>query len=215
MQNLIDVLLILFLYFLFGLAHSVLSLKKVKSFIKEKSGNLIAFYRLGYNIISLVLLALILIFAPRPDVIIYDLQSPFDFIILIPQFLGLIGFFWSFNYFCVSEFIGLSQIKRWLKNEYDVEDLDEKTTLNIRGPYKYVRHPIYFFSILFLISRPTMDLFYLISIISAIVYFYVGSIYEERKLVEEYGELYTQYQSFVPRILPLKIFKPYNIEKST
>lgn len=212
MQYFIDVFLILFLYFLFGCAHSVLSLKKVKSYIKEKLGNFIAFYRLGYNIISVVLLGLILIYAPRPDAIIYDLQSPYDFIILIPQILGLIGFFWSFNYFCVSEFIGISQIKRWLRNEYDVEDLDEKTTLNIRGPYKYVRHPIYFFSILFLISRPTMDLFYLITFICAVIYFYIGSIYEERKLVDEYGDLYTQYQAFVPRLLPLKIFKPYNIK---
>jgi len=57
-------------------------------------------------------------------------------------------------------------------------------------------------------------LFYLISIICAMVYFYIGSIYEEKKLVERYGELYIQYQSFVPRILPLKIFKPYKVDKN-
>jgi len=214
MQIYIDVLLILFLYFLFGYIHSVLSSKKIKNLIKNKFGNLIAFYRLSFNIISIFLLFLILKYAPHPDIIIYDLQNPYDFIILIPQFLGLIGFIWSFNYLCASEIIGLGQIKRWFRNEYDVDDLDEKTTLNIRGPFKFVRHPIYFFSMLFLISRPTMDLFYLITFICAAIYFYIGSIYEEKKLVELYGDLYTQYQSFVPRILPLKIFTPYNIEKT-
>ncbi len=214
MQIYFDVFLIIFLYFLFGYSHTILSSKKIKNFIKEKFGNLIAFYRLSYNIISIFLLVLILKYAPHPDITIYDLQSPYDFLILIPQFLGLIGFFWSLNYLCVSELIGIRQIKRWFRNEYDIEDLDEKTTLNIRGPYKFVRHPIYFFSILFLISRPTMDLFYLITFVCAVIYFYIGSIYEERKLVDEYGELYTQYQSIVPRILPLKIFKPYKIEKS-
>ena len=214
MQIYFDVFLIFFLYFIFGYIHSILSSKEIKNFIKKKFGNLIAFYRLSFNIISILLLFLILKYAPRPDVTLYDLQNPYDFLILIPQFLGLIGFFWSFNYLCASEIIGLGQIKRWLKNEYDVDDLDEKTTLNIRGPFKFVRHPVYFFSILFLISRPTMDLFYLITFICAVIYFYIGSIYEERKLVEQYGDLYTQYQSLVPRILPLKIFTPYNIEKT-
>ncbi|MCH8326305.1 MAG: isoprenylcysteine carboxylmethyltransferase family protein [Bacteroidetes bacterium] len=157
---------------------------------------------------------LIFNYAPHPDITIYDLQNPYDFLILIPQLLGLVGFFWSFNYLCASEIIGIGQIKRWLRNEYDMEDLDEKTTLNIRGPFRYVRHPVYFFSILFLISRPTMDLFYLITFICAVIYFYIGSIYEERKLVEEYGDLYTQYQAMVPRILPLKIFNPYKIKET-
>lgn len=214
MQIFVDIFLIFILYFLFGYTHTFLSSKKIKNFIKDKFGNLIAFYRLSFNIISILLLALILKYAPRPDIIIYDLQNPYDLLILIPQFLGLIGFFWSFKYLCASELIGIGQIKRWLRNEYDVEDLDERTTLNIRGPFKFVRHPIYFFSILFLISKPTMDLFYLITFICAVIYFYVGSIYEEKKLVDEYGKLYTQYQSNVPRILPLKIFKPYKIEKT-
>ena len=214
MQIYFDVFLIFFLYFIFGYIHSILSSKEIKNFIKKKFGNLIAFYRLSFNIISILLLALILKYAPHPDITIYDLQNPYDLLILILQFLGFIGFFWSFKYLCVSEIVGIGQIKRWLRNEYDVEELDEKTTLNIRGPYKFVRHPIYFFSILFLAARPTMDLFYLITFICAVIYFYIGSIYEERKLVNEYGELYTQYQSIVPRILPLKIFKPYKIDKT-
>ncbi|PJA99889.1 MAG: hypothetical protein CO128_02085 [Ignavibacteriales bacterium CG_4_9_14_3_um_filter_30_11] len=214
MNLILDVSLIIFLYILFGLSHSFLSSKKVKELVVEKFGNLIAFYRLFYNILSVLFLLIIFEIAPHPDVTIYDLKSPYDFIILIPQFLGLIGFFWCFNYLCVSEVIGLAQIKRWLNNEYEEDELDEKTTLNINGPYKFIRHPIYFFSIIFLIARPTMDLFYLISIICAMVYFYIGSIYEEKKLVERYGELYIQYQSFVPRILPLKIFKPYKVDKN-
>ena len=214
MQIFVDVFLLLTLYFLFGYTHTFLSSKKNKYFIKNKFGNLIAFYRLFFNIISILFLVLIFNYAPHPDITIYDLQNPYDFLILIPQLLGLVGFFWSFNYLCASEIIGIGQIKRWLRNEYDMEDLDEKTTLNIRGPFRYVRHPVYFFSILFLISRPTMDLFYLITFICAVIYFYIGSIYEERKLVEEYGDLYTQYQAMVPRILPLKIFNPYKIKET-
>ena len=214
MKLILDLCLILILYFIYAFLHTYLSSNKTKNFIREKFGNLIAFYRLFFNLISILFLLIIFEIAPHPDITIFDLKSPYDFIILLPQFFGLIGFFWCFNYLCVSEVIGLAQIKRWLNNEYEEDELDEKTTLNINGPYKFVRHPIYFFSIIFLIARPTMDLFYLISVICAMVYFYIGSIYEEKKLVERYGELYTQYQSFVPRIIPLKIFKPYKVDKN-
>ena len=124
MKLVLDVSLIFILYILFGFSHTFLSSNKTKIFIIEKFGNLIAFYRLFYNIFSILLLLIIFEIAPRPDVIIYDLKSPFDFIILFPQFLGLIGFFWCFNYLCISEIIGFAQIKRWVNNEYEADELD-------------------------------------------------------------------------------------------
>jgi protein-S-isoprenylcysteine O-methyltransferase Ste14 len=41
--------------------------------------------------------------------------------------------------------------------------------------------------------------------ICVIVYFYTGSIYEERKLIEIFGDEYIEYQKRVSRILPVKI----------
>jgi len=38
---------------------------------------------------------------------------------------------------------GITQIKRYYRNEYNIEDLDEKPTLNTTGAFKIVRHPIY------------------------------------------------------------------------
>jgi protein-S-isoprenylcysteine O-methyltransferase Ste14 len=34
------------------------------------------------------------------------------------------------------------------------------------------------------------------------VYFWIGSIFEERKLVREFGDTYRDYQRRVPRLLP-------------
>jgi protein-S-isoprenylcysteine O-methyltransferase Ste14 len=34
------------------------------------------------------------------------------------------------------------------------------------------------------------------------VYFWIGSIFEERKLVREFGDAYRDYQHRVPRLLP-------------
>jgi protein-S-isoprenylcysteine O-methyltransferase Ste14 len=111
---------------------------------------------------------------------------------------------WSFKYISFKEFIGLNQIDRYLKNEYSDNELDENYTLRIEGPYKYSRHPIYFFSIIFLMFRAEMNLFYLTLFISFTAYFYIGSYYEEKKMIRLFGDDFRNYQKKVPRIFPIK-----------
>ncbi len=204
-----DVLLIIFLFSLFACTHSLLASDKIKTIFKEKFGELIAFYRLIYNLFALGCLYLIYEISPKPHLIIYDLQNPYDVIILIPQFISLAGIFWTFRYICFREFLGLEQVKRFIQKKYTT-DLDEEFTLQIEGPYRYTRHPFYFFSITFLLFRPVMDLFYLTFFVSVVVYFYIGSYYEEKKLVRLFGKIYENYRNEVPRIFPVRFFKPYN-----
>lgn len=204
-----DVLIIFTLFILFGYSHSFLASRKVKQKAATRFGEAMAFYRLTYNIISLITLIVLYEIVPKPDPVIYDLANPYDILILIPQFLALAGFIYSLRYFCVKEFLGINQIKRWYNNNYLVNELDEQLTLRIDGPYKYSRHPVYFFSIMFLLFRPTMDLFYATIFICFVIYFYIGSVYEEKKLVEVFGDEYKIYREKVPRIFPVKIFKPY------
>jgi protein-S-isoprenylcysteine O-methyltransferase Ste14 len=87
--------------------------------------------------------------------------------------------------------------------KYSENVFDENLTLKIEGPYKVVRHPLYLFTIIFLTLRPTMDLFYLIFLIFLIAYFYIGSFYEENKLVSVFGDQYRIYQKTVPRLFPI------------
>lgn len=193
----------------FGFSHSFLASVKVKNCVKDNYPRLLPFYRFIYNIISFIILFLFFIYLPQPDITIYDLIKPYDFIILVFQILSFLGLIWTFRYFSYKEFLGISQIARWHQKSYNLNDLDEQMTLKIKGPYKYMRHPVYFFSILFLVFRPYMDLTYLVLVIGAVVYFYVGSYYEEKKLIKIFGEKYRDYQKSVPRILPLKPFNPY------
>lgn len=209
MNLVLDVIIIIALFAIFGYTHSLLASEKVKIQFKKIFGDLIAFYRLLYNLFGLLSLYFIYEFSPKPHIIIYDLPTPYDLIMLIPQFLSLAGVFWAFKYICLKEFIGLSQIKRFFEKKYTTE-LDEEFTLRIEGPYKYSRHPIYFFSITFLLFRPVMDLFYLTFFICIVAYFYIGSYYEEKKLVRQFGKVYENYKKEVPRIFPVKFLKPYN-----
>lgn len=202
-----DVIIIILGFTLFAVSHSILASFKVKKIIAEKFNNYMAFYRLLYNIIAVISIVLLIWLVPKPDLIIYDLNYPYDIIILIPQFLSLTGIIWSLRYISTGEFSGIEQIKRWFKNQYDLNELDEKMTLVIEGPYKYMRHPILFFSGMFLIFRPVMGLFYLTCLICIILYIYIGSFYEEKRLIEKFGERYIKYQKEVPRFFPLKFFR--------
>ncbi len=201
----LNVILIIFLFSLFGVLHSFLASNSVKKKLSAQFGNFIAFYRIIYVVVSMLLFYAMYVIIPDNFVIVYDLKPPLDIIILIPQFLGLIGFLWTLKYFCVKEFMGINQIIRWRNHEYDNNELDEHLTLRIAGPYKYSRHPLYLFSIAILLFRPEMDLNYLTFLVCIIVYFYVGSFYEEKKLVERFGDEYENYRKRVPRILPIKL----------
>ena len=205
MNYVFDVIVLVFLFALYGFIHSVVASEKVKVYFKKIFGKLIAFYRLLYNVFALVGLYFIWELALHPSLQIYKLPSPYDYLVLIPQLISLAGVIWCFKYICFKEFIGLNQIDRYLKNEYSDTVLDENYTLRIEGPYKYSRHPIYFFSIIFLLFRAEMTLFYLTMFISFTAYFYIGSYYEEKKMVRLFGDDYRSYQRKVPRIFPFKI----------
>jgi protein-S-isoprenylcysteine O-methyltransferase Ste14 len=200
-----DILLIILAFALFGFLHSYLASYGFKKKLAKEAGTYIAFYRIIYNLTAIFFFYLMYELLPRPDMIVYDLPTPWDFVVLIPQFVSLAGIIWTIKYFSSMEFLGINQAVRWFKGEYKTEELDERLTLRIEGPYKYSRHPLYLFTILFLLFRPVMDIFYLTFFLCIVVYFYIGSFYEEKKIIETFGEEYLVYSKSVPRIFPLKL----------
>jgi len=202
----VDVFIIVLLFLLFAFSHTWLASLKIKKNFAERMGSKIAFYRLFYNLSSLLLFAFFYFVSPKPDIIVYDLHYPFDIITFAFQFLSFIGLIWAVKGTDLKEFIGYAQFQRYLKGNYNISDLDEKQIFRKEGAFKLVRHPIYLFSILFLGLRPTMDLFYLVMFICITIYFYVGSIYEEKKLIEIFGDDYKKYQQSVPRLIPFGKF---------
>lgn len=198
----LEISAIVFLFFLFAASHTFFASRKIKIRLSQNIGSKIAFYRLFYNLSSLLFFFVFYELSPKPDVIVYDLHYPYDIVTFALQVLSLFGLLWAVRPISIKDFIGISQIEKYFKGDYDSSELDEKLTLKIEGAFKFVRHPIYFFSILFLMFRPSMDLFYLTTLICVIIYFYIGSIYEEKKLVEVFGNDYLNYQQNVPRLIP-------------
>jgi len=75
----------------------------------------------------------------------------------------------------------------------------------IKGPYRWVRHPLYFFAILLFWSCPVLTADRLLFNILWTTWVVLATVLEERDLVAQFGDSYSQYQNEVPMILPWRI----------
>ncbi len=72
-----------------------------------------------------------------------------------------------------------------------------------RGPYCYVRHPLYLFSILPIWSAPRFSTDQLLFNVLWTIWIIVGTRLEERDLLRDFGQTYRECQLSVPMLLPL------------
>jgi protein-S-isoprenylcysteine O-methyltransferase Ste14 len=70
------------------------------------------------------------------------------------------------------------------------------------GLYRMVRHPLYTFSLLILWLSPSMTVNSFVVYIALTTYVLIGIIFEERKLLREYGNDYANYKLTTPMLLP-------------
>jgi protein-S-isoprenylcysteine O-methyltransferase Ste14 len=77
--------------------------------------------------------------------------------------------------------------------------------LTAKGPYRWVRHPLYFFMLLMIWSSPNLTMDRLLFNILWTVWIVIGTTLEERDLVYDFGQPYRDYQVQVPMIVPYKV----------
>ena len=161
-------------------------------------------YRLLYNLLAVVSLLPVLIAGSMvlPHTILWELSWPLNWLFVAIQLLGLSGLLVSLWQTDIMRFAGLGQFVRYLRGKVDV---NPEPVLITGGAYKLVRHPLYFFSLLVLWFVPTMTVSLLLFNVAATIYFWVGSGYEERRLLAVFGEQYDTYRKRVPRLLPVKL----------
>jgi protein-S-isoprenylcysteine O-methyltransferase Ste14 len=112
-------------------------------------------------------------------------------------FLAIAGFFWgelSLDFF---DPFGLKPI---LPDRLAVPP--QPQVLVRRGPYRWVRHPLYFFVIVLIWSCPDLTADRLLFNLLWTGWIIVGALLEERDLVKTFGQAYRDYQQQVPMLLP-------------
>ncbi len=184
----------------YGAIHSLtasMQLKKAATKIFGEPGRL--YYRLAYVALSLITtplyMALVLLL---PDARIYRIPAPWIYLTLFIQLLALAGVALSFRGTGAVSFLGLDSL-------FPKPALPTKNALMTTGFYKYSRHPIYFFSLVFLWLMPWMSWNVLAFAIGVTVYTLIGSRFEERKLIGEFGQPYIDYRKVTPWIIPIKL----------
>ena len=198
-------ILVLSLFFIFyAVVHSLLASLTAKNWLRRVIGPSVdRWYRLIYNVVAVVtFLPLFPLLALLPDQTLYIVPPPWRTLMLAGQFLALAGLGLAFLQTDPLHFLGLSQLR--------TRQAPENGQLVVNGFYYWVRHPLYFFSMLFLWLTPMMTVNLLVTYLLITLYFYIGSIYEERRLLREYGQAYQEYQRCVPRLIPWRgrCYKP-------
>ena len=183
---------------LFGLQHSAMARRGFKT-VWTRILVPPAVERSTYVLASSACLIVLFIFwQPLPSVI-WSVQNELLGKLLIA--ISLIGFglllvaSFLINHF---ELFGLQQVYLHAKGA-QAKPIAFKTV----GLYKLVRHPIYVGFLIFAWVTPVMTVGHLLFAVGNLIYVLIGMRLEERDLVREFGDTYTQYQERVRGLVPI------------
>ena len=171
-------------FILFAVAHSLFATDWAKNVLH---GDGRKGYRLSYNIASLLIFGWVMS-AYRNSEVLYFVPGVWSLLMYLLQVVVAMILVSCLRQTGVGDFIGVTN--------------NVTNSFTNRGWYSVVRHPLYFFSVLFMVLNPVMTDQWLMLTIMSIVYFIIGSLIEEKRLVVEFGEAYRQYRRQVPFIIP-------------
>jgi protein-S-isoprenylcysteine O-methyltransferase Ste14 len=159
-----------------------------------------AYHRLLFTLYSAAATAAVLLFVRSlPDLSLYRIDGWVRFLFHGVQFLGAGLLLWT--PWDLKEFVGLRQWGRYRKGEGEAQGRDHPLFTG-RG-YGLVRHPLYLGCSLLLAFHPVQTRNGVATAAAVIAYFYIGTFFEERRLVRAFGEAYREYQRRVPRFFPI------------
>lgn len=179
------------------IVHSLLASLSLKQLLANKLPRLMPAYRLLFNLLALItlLLPLWLLYQYQGEPL-WQWQGFEKWISNALRFGAVFAFVWTLKYYDGSEILGLRQFNA---GERSVEDQER---FHISPFHRFVRHPWYFFSLVF-IWAGDMEPAWLLSAVMLSLYFIIGSRLEERKLRTYHGEIYARYTHAVPGLAPL------------
>ena len=181
-------------WLLFGLLHSILAADRVKEPAKLFLKRGYRFYRIGYSLFATGTLIAVMYYHFTCAALLLWQPSfwekiPAGILVMAGLIIMLL---------CTKKyFLDLSGIDALLEKK-------REPVLQLDGMHMYVRHPLYFGTLLFVWA---LFFYYpyannLVSCVCITVYTLIGTWFEEKKLVVEYGDAYRQYQKKVAALVP-------------
>ena len=194
-------LIILFAVFVYGFVHSLLASLGAKQRARDWFGpGADRWYRLAYNFHGAVtFLPVLALVAALPDRPLYSVSFPWAYPMIAGQLAAVIALVVGVRQTGVWTFLG---IRQFLETGQVPDQSSEPPRLATSGLYRWVRHPLYTAGLVFIWLTPVMTGNLLALNIGITIYLVVGALYEERKLVKEFGEDYLRYRERTPMLVP-------------
>ncbi len=191
------------LWITYCVLHSALISVAVTDYLHRELGNKYRFYRLFYNVFSIITLIPVVIFSlsikQEPFFVWDGYLLPFKYILFLS---GIFLFVAGAKHYSIAQFSGLAQIKQGTSHNL----INDTGWLSSRGILGVLRHPFYA-GIFPLLWAGDLDVTALITNIILSIYVLIGTLLEERKLIVEFGDAYRQYQQNVSMLFPLQWIK--------
>lgn len=180
--------------------HSLLISRSIEGRIKEYTGRKYGYYRLGYNIFSIISLIPVIYFQFQLDEkVIYAWPWPWNLLKYGMYMIAFLLFYGGFRVYDLQYMLGIKQIQK-------IRCREEKNNMEFttKGILGYVRHPWYSGAILLVWAFGDITDVSLISKVVLTVYIIIGTLLEEKKLIAEIGQPYIIYRKRVPMLIPWK-----------
>ncbi|MGC1456219.1 MAG: isoprenylcysteine carboxylmethyltransferase family protein [Nitrospirota bacterium] len=183
--------------------HSAMISISVTEYLKRTLGLKFRYYRLFYNVVSVITLIPVMLFS-------YSVRTEpifsWDGYLRIVQVLllgtAVLLFFLGSRHYDARQLLGIKQIREGTSNKA----ITDSGKLDTSGVLGMIRHPWYAAGI-FLLWAGQLDVSAIIVNTILTAYLIIGAFLEEKKLVREFGMEYRAYQARVSMFLPYQWVK--------
>ncbi|UCD74831.1 MAG: isoprenylcysteine carboxylmethyltransferase family protein [Phycisphaerales bacterium] len=152
-----------------------------------------------YTIASAAALLLLLVFWQESTRVIVEIEGVARWLLRAVFILAVAGMAWGLIAL-KADMLGLGPIRAHLRGREP-----SSIPFTVRGPYRWVRHPLYLFMLLLIWSCPYVTADRLLFNITWTIWVVIGSVLEERDLIAEFGDTYRAYRRETPMLIPLPV----------
>jgi methanethiol S-methyltransferase len=145
---------------------------------------------------GIALTAAVLLWQPSQTVLC-QAEGPLRLLARAIVVLAIVGFSWGVRALGNFDTFGLNPIRAYLRGRQL-----RAPNIIIRGPYLWVRHPLYFCILVLIWSFPDVSSDRLLFNVLWTLWTVLGTYFEEKDLVAEFGDQYRHYQKSVPMLFP-------------
>jgi protein-S-isoprenylcysteine O-methyltransferase Ste14 len=180
--------------------HSFMITPAVIGFVRKRFENTYRYYRIFYNVTALATLAPVLVYSfSIKGLPIFRWEGPFRIIQGLLAVSALLLFIGGARRYDLPRFFGIRQVRE----DSRCSVLTEDCRLDTGGILSMVRHPWYAGGML-IVWAGNLDTATILTSLVLTGYFFIGAFLEERKLLAEFGQEYTDYQQRVSMFFPFK-----------